>query len=67
MGILKRHNLSFPKVRPLEFENSPVICLAGKTGAGKSVVARYLSVFLWIEEGGSMLMWCHPRSHSRRL
>ena len=25
--------------------SAPVICLAGKTGAGKSVVARYLSVF----------------------
>ena len=45
MGVSSEAQLIVPKVNPLEFERNPVICLAGKTGAGKSVVARYLSVF----------------------
>jgi histidinol phosphatase-like PHP family hydrolase/predicted nuclease with RNAse H fold/dephospho-CoA kinase len=45
MGIPSEAQLIVPKVRPLVFAKNPVICLAGKTGAGKSVVARYLSVF----------------------
>ena len=45
MGIPKEAQLIVPKVSPLTFEHNPVICLGGKTGAGKSVVARYLSVF----------------------
>src|SRR4029077_1092966 len=45
MGIPSEAQLIVPKIRPLVFDNNPVICLAGKTGAGKSVVARYLSVF----------------------
>lgn len=45
MGIPSEAQLIVPKVRPLLFESNPVVCLAGKTGAGKSVVARYLSVF----------------------
>jgi dephospho-CoA kinase len=45
MGIPTEAQLIVPKVPPLVFETNPVICLAGKTGAGKSVVARYLSVF----------------------
>src|SRR5215831_14729308 len=45
MGIPSEAQLIVPKVSPLEFDAAPVICLAGKTGAGKSVVARYLSVF----------------------
>ena len=45
MGIPSEAQLIVPKVRPIIFDNAPVICLAGKTGAGKSVVARYLSVF----------------------
>jgi predicted nuclease with RNAse H fold/dephospho-CoA kinase len=45
MGIPSEAQLIVPKVRPLVFQRNPVICLAGKTGAGKSVVARYLSVF----------------------
>jgi predicted nuclease with RNAse H fold/dephospho-CoA kinase len=45
MGILSEAQLIVPKIRPLVFDSNPVICLAGKTGAGKSVVARYLSVF----------------------
>jgi histidinol phosphatase-like PHP family hydrolase/predicted nuclease with RNAse H fold/dephospho-CoA kinase len=45
MGIPSEAQLIVPKVPPLVFESNPVICLAGKTGAGKSVVARYLSVF----------------------
>lgn len=52
MGIPSEAQLIVPKVRPLVFGKTPVICLAGKTGAGKSVVARYLSVFYgfgWIQ------------------
>lgn len=45
MGIPAEAQLIVPKASPLVFEDAPVICLAGKTGAGKSVVARYLSVF----------------------
>jgi dephospho-CoA kinase/predicted nuclease with RNAse H fold len=45
MGIPSEAQLIVPKLRPLAFENTPIICLAGKTGAGKSVVARYLTVF----------------------
>ena len=49
MGIPSEAQLIVPKVRPLVFEKNPVICLSGKTGAGKSVVARYLSVFYGFE------------------
>lgn len=45
MGIPSEAQLIVPKVPPMAFDNAPIICLAGKTGAGKSVVARYLSVF----------------------
>lgn len=45
MGIPSEAQLIVPKVSPLAFEGNPIICLAGKTGAGKSVLARYLSVF----------------------
>ena len=45
MGVASEAQLIVPKVAPLSFQHHPVICLAGKTGAGKSVVARYLSVF----------------------
>lgn len=45
MGIPAEAQLIVPKVPPLQFDCPPIICLAGKTGAGKSVVARYLSVF----------------------
>lgn len=45
MGIQSEAQLIVPKVPPLAFDDAPIICLAGKTGAGKSVVARYLSVF----------------------
>jgi histidinol phosphatase-like PHP family hydrolase/predicted nuclease with RNAse H fold/dephospho-CoA kinase len=45
MGIPGEAQLIVPTIRPLVFENSPIVCLAGKTGAGKSVVARYLTVF----------------------
>lgn len=45
MGIPSEAQLIVPKVPPIAFDNDPIICLAGKTGAGKSVVARYLSVF----------------------
>jgi dephospho-CoA kinase len=49
MGIPSEAQLVVPKVRPLRYDQDPVICLAGKTGAGKSVVARYLSVFFGFE------------------
>src|SRR4051812_9586574 len=45
MGIPSEAQLIVPKVSPLRFDHDPIICLAGKTAAGKSVVARYLSVF----------------------
>lgn len=45
MGVPSEAQLIVPKVAPLNFDVAPVFCLAGKTGAGKSVVARYLSVF----------------------
>ena len=45
MGIPSEAQLIVPRIAPLSFEHNPVICLAGRTGAGKSVVARYLSVF----------------------
>jgi histidinol phosphatase-like PHP family hydrolase/predicted nuclease with RNAse H fold/dephospho-CoA kinase len=45
MGIPSESELIVPKVQPLGFDASPIICLAGRTGAGKSVVARYLSLF----------------------
>jgi histidinol phosphatase-like PHP family hydrolase/predicted nuclease with RNAse H fold/dephospho-CoA kinase len=51
MGIPAEAQLIVPKVRSLDFEPFPVIALAGKMGAGKSVVARYLAVFFgfrWI-------------------
>jgi histidinol phosphatase-like PHP family hydrolase/predicted nuclease with RNAse H fold/dephospho-CoA kinase len=60
MGIPSEAQLIVPKVPPLRFEPAPVICLAGKTGAGKSVVARYLSVFYGFE-------WVRTRSVIRDL
>jgi histidinol phosphatase-like PHP family hydrolase/predicted nuclease with RNAse H fold/dephospho-CoA kinase len=45
MGVPSEAQLIVPKTQPLTFARSPIICLAGKTGAGKSVVARYLAVF----------------------
>jgi histidinol phosphatase-like PHP family hydrolase/predicted nuclease with RNAse H fold/dephospho-CoA kinase len=52
MGIVSEAQLIVPKTSPLSFDHAPVVCLAGKTGAGKSVVARYLSVFygfVWLK------------------
>lgn len=45
MGIPAEAQLIVPKLHPLAFEKLPIICLTGKTGVGKSVVARYLSLF----------------------
>ena len=45
MGIPSEAQLIVPRIRPLRFDTPPIICLAGKTGAGKSVVARYLALF----------------------
>ena len=60
MGIPSEAQLIVPKVRPLVFDSNPVICLAGKTGAGKSVIARYLSVFYGFE-------WIRTRNLIREL
>lgn len=60
MGIPSEAQLIVPKVAPLRFESAPVICLAGKTGVGKSVVARYLSVFYGFH-------WIRTRSVIRDL
>lgn len=60
MGIANEAQLIVPKVRPLVFKNNPVVCLAGKTGAGKSVIARYLSVFYGFE-------WVRTRNVIREL
>lgn len=60
MGIPSEAQLIVPKVAPLKFDLAPVICLAGRTGAGKSVVARYLSVFYGFE-------WVRTRSVIRDL
>lgn len=60
MGVPREAQLIVPKVRPLVFEENPVVCLAGKTGAGKSVVARYLSVFYGFE-------WIRTRDVIREL
>jgi histidinol phosphatase-like PHP family hydrolase/predicted nuclease with RNAse H fold/dephospho-CoA kinase len=60
MGIPSEAQLIVPKVSPLKFDVAPVICLAGKTGAGKSVVARYLSVFYGFQ-------WVRTRSVIREL
>jgi histidinol phosphatase-like PHP family hydrolase/predicted nuclease with RNAse H fold/dephospho-CoA kinase len=49
MGVANEAQLIVPKVASLRFDANPIICLAGKTGAGKSVVARYLSVFYGFE------------------
>jgi histidinol phosphatase-like PHP family hydrolase/predicted nuclease with RNAse H fold/dephospho-CoA kinase len=45
MGIPSEAQLIIPKLHPLLYEQLPIICLSGNTGAGKSVVARYLSLF----------------------
>ena len=60
MGIPREAQLIVPKIRPLVFDSNPVICLAGKTGAGKSVAARYLSVFYGFE-------WVRTRDLIREL
>jgi dephospho-CoA kinase len=49
MGIPSEAQLIVPKISPIRFTSNPIICLAGKSGAGKSVVARYLSVFYGFE------------------
>jgi Histidinol phosphatase and related hydrolases of the PHP family len=45
MGIPTEAQLIVPKIRPLDLEPLPVICLAGRNSAGKSTIARYLAVF----------------------
>ncbi len=45
MGVPDEAQLIVPTSRLFSYEHPPVICLSGKTGVGKSVVARYLAVF----------------------
>lgn len=54
MGVPDEAQLIVPKRSLFEFERPPIICLSGKTGAGKSVVARYLAVFYGFK-------WCKTR------
>jgi len=72
MGIPSEAQLIVPKVPPLQFDENPIICLAGKTGAGKSVVARYLSAFFgfqWVRTRevikGLLLQDVHKAAHER--
>jgi histidinol phosphatase-like PHP family hydrolase/predicted nuclease with RNAse H fold/dephospho-CoA kinase len=60
MGIAAEAQLIVPKVYPLKFRDAPVLCLAGNTGAGKSVVARYLAVFFGF-------CWIHTRDLIREI
>jgi histidinol phosphatase-like PHP family hydrolase/predicted nuclease with RNAse H fold/dephospho-CoA kinase len=60
MGTPEEAQLIVPTHRLFSFEHPPVICLAGKTGAGKSVVARYLAVFYGLQ-------WCKTRDLIREL
>lgn len=60
MGVPKEAQLIVPKRELFEFDCPPVVCLAGRTGAGKSVVARYLAVFYGFE-------WCRTRELIREL
>jgi predicted nuclease with RNAse H fold/dephospho-CoA kinase len=45
MGVPAEAQLIVPTLRPLQFSRLPVLCLSGRTGAGKSVMARYLALF----------------------
>jgi histidinol phosphatase-like PHP family hydrolase/predicted nuclease with RNAse H fold/dephospho-CoA kinase len=45
LGVPRESELLVPKVPPVIFRSSPIVRLAGRTGAGKSVIARFLSVF----------------------
>lgn len=45
MGVPKEAQLIVPKRSLFEFDRPPVVCLSGRTCAGKSVIARYLAVF----------------------
>jgi len=52
MGIPSEAQLIVPKTITMSYGIYPVICLSGKSGVGKSVVARYLSLFYgfnWIK------------------
>lgn len=60
MGVPDEAQLIVPKRSLFAYERPPVICLSGKTGAGKSVVARYLAVFYGFH-------WCRTRDLVREL
>ena len=52
MGIQSEAQLVVPVTPVLTFDTFPIICIAGKTGSGKSVVSRYLALyygFKWIK------------------
>ena len=73
MGIPSEAQLIVPKAAPIKFDSNPIICLSGKTGAGKSVVARYLSVFYgfqWVRTRDlirDLLLEDHSLQPSKRL
>lgn len=60
MGIPSEAQLIVPRIKPLHFDPAPIICLVGKTGAGKSVVARYLALFYGLQ-------WIRTRELIREL
>lgn len=52
MGIPAEAQLIVPRAQVLDFDRIPIIAVTGKTGAGKSVVSRYLALnygFRWIK------------------
>ena len=52
MGISAEAQLIVPIVEPITFKTPPIIYMCGRTGAGKSTVSRYLSMFYgfkWIK------------------
>jgi dephospho-CoA kinase len=60
MGVPQEAQLIVPKQELFSYDHPPIICLSGKTAAGKSVIARYLAVFYGFE-------WCKTRDLIREL
>ena len=60
LGTPVEAQLIVPAIRPLTFQTNPIICLAGRTAAGKSVTARYLGVFYGFK-------WLRTRDIIRQL
>ena len=52
MGVPAEAQLIVPRIQIMDFDLPPVIIISGKTGAGKSVVSRYIALnygFRWIK------------------